>query len=57
VSWCAKKQLVVARSSTEAEYQAMAITTAEVYWLRMLFKDLCVSLLSPPTIWCDNKGA
>jgi hypothetical protein len=57
VSWCAKKQPVVARSSTEAEYRALATVTTEVYWLRMLLKDLRISLSIPPTIWCDNIGA
>ena len=57
VSWSAKKQHVVALSSTEAEYQAMAITTADLYWIRMLLKDLHVPLVSPPTLWCDNVGA
>lgn len=51
ISWCAKKQPVVARSSTEAEYRAMAITTAELYWLRMLLKDLRISLPCAPTLW------
>jgi len=49
VSWCAKKQSVVARSSMEAEYRAIAIATTEVYWLRMLLKELRIPLLSPPT--------
>jgi hypothetical protein len=39
VSWCAKKQFVVARSSAKAEYRAMAIAAAAIYWLRMLLKD------------------
>ena len=57
VSWSAKKQSVVARSSTEAKYRAMAITTADLYWIRMLLKDLHVPLSSPPVLWCDNAGA
>jgi hypothetical protein len=57
ISWCAKKQSVVSKSSTEAEYRAMAMVTAELYWLRMLLKDLHLPLLHPPVIRCDNLGA
>jgi hypothetical protein len=56
ISWCAKKQPIVSRSSTEAEYRALAITTAEVYWLRMLFCEIQFSLSTAPTIWCDNMS-
>ena len=44
-------------ASTEAEYRAMAVTTADLYWIRMLLKDLQVPLPSPPVLWCDNAGA
>ena len=36
ISWCAKKQGVVSRSSTEAENRALAMVVPELYWLRML---------------------
>jgi hypothetical protein len=35
----------------------MAITTADLYWIRMLLKDLHIPLTSPPVLWCDNAGA
>jgi transposase InsO family protein len=57
ISWCAKKQSVVARSSTEAEYRAMALATTELYWIRMLLRDLQLPLPAPPAIRCDNLGA
>jgi hypothetical protein len=57
ISWSAKKQVVVSRSSTEAEYRSMALTTDELFWIRMLFQELCIPLTSPPILWCDNLSA
>jgi hypothetical protein len=57
ISWSAKKQPVVSRSSTEAEYRSLAIATVELYWLRMLFKDLSIPLPHAPILWCDNVSA
>ena len=34
ITWSAKKQLTVSRSSTESEYRALASTAAELCWLR-----------------------
>jgi hypothetical protein len=57
ISWFAKKQHVVSRSNTEAEYRSMALLTADMFWLRMLIKELKVFLSFPPVLWCDNSGA
>jgi hypothetical protein len=32
--------LIASRSSTEAEYRSLSLTTVELFWLRMLFKEL-----------------
>lgn len=57
VSWKAKKQTVVARSTAEAEYRSMAITTCEVTWLKTLLKDLGLKHLPPTILKCDNEAA
>ncbi|CAN6723036.1 unnamed protein product [Malus baccata var. baccata] len=57
ISWSSKKQHTVSRSSTEAEYRAMATTTAEVVWLQQLLKDLHLDIPSPPRLHCDNVSA
>jgi len=57
ISWTAKKQSAVARSRTKAEYRAMALATADLFWLCMLFNDLGIPLFSTPRLWCDNIGA
>ena len=40
ISWKSKKQDVVARSSAEAEYRAMTLTTCELIWLWQLLQEL-----------------
>ena len=50
ISWSAKKQPMISKSSTEAEYRCLTLVTAEVYWLHMLLCELKISLDSPPVI-------
>ena len=57
VSWCSKKQPVVSRSSTEAEYRALAQATSEVIWIQTLLDELNIKLAAAPIMWCDNQGA
>ena len=57
VSWCAKKQPTVSRSSTEAEYKALANATAEVMWIQKLLDELGVQHPRAARLWCDNIGA
>jgi histone deacetylase 1/2 len=57
ISWSARKQATVSRSSTEAEYKALADATAELIWVEALLKELGVSLKQKPCLWCDNLGA
>jgi histone deacetylase 1/2 len=57
VSWSSKKQPTVSRSSTEAEYKALANGAAEAIWVESLLKELGVSQQRAAILWCDNLGA
>ena len=57
ISWRSKKQTHVARSSTKAEYRALADTTSKLLWLRWLLKNLGVSTSSAIPLYCDNQSA
>nr|XP_028965074.1 uncharacterized protein LOC108170699 [Malus domestica] len=57
VSWQSKKQDSVSRSSTEAEYKALAHTAADIAWIRSVLKDMAVIFNYAPVIYCDNKSA
>ncbi|RVW27791.1 Retrovirus-related Pol polyprotein from transposon RE2 [Vitis vinifera] len=52
-----KKQRAVARSSTEAEYRALANAASETVWLNSLLHELGFPLKVPPLLLCDNLGA
>ena len=53
----AGKQATVSRSSTEAEYKALANATAEMMWVQKLLQELKVSHPPAARLWCDNLGA
>jgi len=54
ISWTARKQ---PRSSTEAEYKALANATAEMMLIQKLLQELGVQHPSAALLWCDNLGA
>ncbi|XP_073101446.1 secreted RxLR effector protein 161-like [Elaeis guineensis] len=57
VIWRSKKQSVVARSSAEAEYRAMALGIYELLWLQKLLQELQLLNKFPLRLYCDNKAA
>lgn len=46
---------MVARSSAEAGYRSMALTTCEITWLVSLLKDLGIQKVAPVDLKCDNQ--
>ena len=57
VTWRSKKQSVVARSSAEAEYRAMAQGVCELLWLKKLMQDIHLLRKESFLLHCDNKAA
>jgi len=57
VSWRTKKQLTMSRSSSKAEYRALASASCEMKWLLYLMKDLKIQCTKKPVIYCDNLSA
>ena len=57
VTWKSKKQNVVARSSAEAEYRAMASTASELAWIKQILEDLGFKIQAPIKMFCDNNAA
>ncbi|XP_022897814.1 uncharacterized protein LOC111411521 [Olea europaea var. sylvestris] len=52
ISWCAKKQHTISRSSTKAEYCAMANAAAKLTWMTFILRDLHIPTVSPPILYC-----
>lgn len=44
ISWTARKQAIVSRSSTEVEYKALANVTAEIIWVQSILAEHGVKL-------------
>lgn len=51
LSWSARKQKVVSKSSTEAEYMALSHGASELIWVKSLLSDLEYKIEATPAIW------
>lgn len=54
LSWKTRKHDVVSRSSTEAEYRAMADTVQELLWLRDLLPALSIAITAHIPLHFDS---
>jgi len=57
ISWKSKKQDVAFWSFTEPEYHAIALTTCEIIWLRLLLTDISVYLKDHTPLYYNSKSA
>lgn len=57
VIWSARKQGVVATSTTDAEYIAAHDASKEIVWTRGLLEEIGVTQDSPTMLYCDNAAA
>lgn len=48
---------MVARSSAEAEYRAMAHGICELLWLKRFMQEIGMKAANPLMLYCDNKAA
>ena len=57
VSWSAKRQSIVALSTTEAEYVATTHAAREAIWLRTLLTELFGDIPKSTTLYSDNQSS
>ncbi|GJW54568.1 ribonuclease H-like domain-containing protein [Tanacetum coccineum] len=57
LSWSAKRQVTLSRSSAEAEYRGVANVVAETAWIRNLLRELHTPLFTATLVYCDNVSA
>ncbi|XP_039059585.1 secreted RxLR effector protein 161-like [Hibiscus syriacus] len=50
IKWCSKKQSVVSKSTSEAEYRSLANPVAELIWVEELLGEIGVDLHGKP-VW------
>lgn len=56
ISWASKKQLIVALSTTEAEYIAAAFCACQCVWIRRILEKIGARERSATVVNCDNSS-
>nr|GEX24088.1 ribonuclease H-like domain-containing protein [Tanacetum cinerariifolium] len=54
LSWYAKRQVTLSRSSAEVDYRGVANVVAETTWIRNLLCELYTPLFTATLVYCDN---
>ncbi|GJY48365.1 ribonuclease H-like domain-containing protein [Tanacetum coccineum] len=57
LSWSAKRQHTISRSSAEAEYRGVANVVAETAWVRNLLRELHYPFMTATLVYYDNVSA
>ncbi|KAK4377649.1 hypothetical protein RND71_003945 [Anisodus tanguticus] len=57
ISWSAKRQATLSRSSAEVEYRGVANVVTQICWLRNLLLELQCPLSKASLVYCDNISA
>jgi transposase InsO family protein len=57
VMWLTRKQSLIAASTTDAEYMAMAVAVQELKWMRMLLIQMKLTVKPQSVLHCDNQSA
>jgi hypothetical protein len=57
ISWCSKKQGIVALSSCEAEYVAASFAACQANWIEMVLSELKAAEVTKIKLLVDNKSA
>ncbi|GJW26675.1 ribonuclease H-like domain-containing protein, partial [Tanacetum coccineum] len=54
LSWSAKRQVTLSRSSAEVEYRGVVNVVAKTAWIRNLLLELHAPLSTATLVYCDN---
>jgi hypothetical protein len=57
IDWKTSRQNVVAQSSCEAEYVALALSCKRILWYQRIYQFLYPEATKPTAIFCDNQSA
>ncbi|GJR62310.1 ribonuclease H-like domain-containing protein, partial [Tanacetum coccineum] len=57
LSWSAKRQVILSRSSAKAEHRGVANVVAETAWILNFLCELHIPLFTATLVYCDNVSA